>query len=156
MTDERPDDGLPLDELRRAWAAAEPPPPDPDLDQADASTRAAVAWMQAAWSRVEAPVPVAPLALRARRSGWRRWAQPLAAAAGVLLALSAALWLQRSGPAVRPGGVDTETTAQIEGPAPTRPDTDVEVAALAPDRVELRSGPVRLILLTGEDSPQNP
>jgi hypothetical protein len=74
----------------------------------------------------------------------------------VLLALSAAFWLQRSGPGVRPDGVDTETTAQVDGPVAALPDTDVEVAALAPDRVELRSGPVRLILLTGEDSPQNP
>jgi ferric-dicitrate binding protein FerR (iron transport regulator) len=153
MPDARRDEELPLDELRRAWATAEPPRPDAALDAADASTRAAVAWMQAAWNRVEAPAPVVPLALRARRRGWRRWAQPLAAAAGVLVALGAWLALQRIPGGARPGGVDTETTAQVEGPAPALPDTKVEVAALAPDRVELRSGPVRLILLTGEDSP---
>ena len=154
--DPRAPDQPPAD-LRRAWSRLEPPRPDPDLEGSDEPTRAAVEWMRAAWSRLEAPAPVVPLALHRRRSGWRRWAQPLAAAAGVLVALGVWLALQRLEPGVRPDGVDTETTARthVGEPAPVPLDDGVELAALAPDRVELRSGPVRLILLTGEASSQN-
>ena len=155
MPDERLDGSdLPLDELRRAWERLETPRPEPELEDCDPRTRAAVAWMQAAWSRVEAPAPRVPLARPALRP--QPWMLPLAAAAGVLLALAVVFALQRLGVGVRPADVDTPIAAQpaSQGAPAPRPDDAVELAALAPDRVELRSGPVRLILLTGGDSPQ--
>jgi hypothetical protein len=225
---ERDDDDVPLDDLRRAWSQLGAPRPDAELADCDEPTRAAVAWMQVAWSRVQVPQSSsadAELAQRDERTrvalawmqeAWSNVQAPLPsipaeraaasrsavraddgstvshpilrAAAGdatfrnrssgrprnrarlrtALLSLAAAalaalgLWtlLQRSKPGVRPGDVgnavagnDGSEQPAIES-APALAADDVQLAALSPERVELCSGPVCLILLTGEGSPR--
>jgi hypothetical protein len=164
MTERDPldDADLPLDELRRAWSRIEAPSPQDDLAQCDQRTRAAVEWMRNAWSRVEVPEPVLPArSVRFRRA--QRFVLPLAAAAGALVALGIWLALQRFAPGVRPESVSpqiaqqstsAEGTTQEEGSAYLA--TGVEIASLAPDRLEVCSGSVCLILLTPQTSPQTP
>jgi len=248
------DDDLPLDDLRRAWSQLGAPRPDAELDACDEPTRASVAWMQQAWSRVQVPQPASneeDLAHSDERTRaaltWihRAWSnveapqpsipasrsasldeRPLRAVApsstpeqhdavaqraassvqserspsgtvahptlrnatsdaalrssssgnprnrvrlrNALLSLAAAalatlgIWiaLQRSTPGVRPQDVGN---AVAENDVSTHPapelspelaTDDVQLAALSPERVELCSGPVCLILLTGESSPR--
>ena len=164
MTDVDPldDADLPLDELRQAWSRVEPPSVSDDLAQSDARTRAAVEWMRSAWSRVEVPAPVLPTrTLRWHRA--QRFALPLAAAAGALVALGICFALQRFAPGVRPLVVSTEIAQQVTSPEGSAPDegsaflsSGVEVAALAPDRLEVCSGSVCLILLTPESAQKTP
>lgn len=164
-----PPEDLPLDELRRAWSEIGAPRPDAELAQCDEPTRAAVVWMQSAWSSVEVPAPVLPrraLTFSRRQyslSHKQRLIVPLAAAAGALLALGAWLALQRFAPGVRPSAVSPaiahDTTAAEQSPlsaGTTYLATGVEVASLAPDRLEACSGSVCLILLTPRSSPETP
>jgi len=152
---------LPLEDLRRAWARLDAPQSAPELEVCDERTRAAVAWMQKAWGRVEAPAPVVPHTAFRRASP--RWMLPLAAAAGALLALGVWIALQRSTSGVRPEGVSQPSAERTTQPQESAPggasgliEGEVELAALAADRIELRSGPVRLILLTATASPHHP
>ena len=156
------DSDLPLDELRRAWSGVEAPSVPDDLAQSDERTRAAVEWMRSAWSRVEAPAPVFPArVVRFQRA--QRFVLPLAAAAGGLFALGIWFALQRFTTGVRPDVVSPEIAQQTtssEGAAPEEGSTflssGVEVASLAPDRLEVCSGTVCLILLTPESAPKTP
>jgi hypothetical protein len=138
--DESERDALPED-LRRLYARLQPPPLADDIAEADPETARAVRWMQAAWQELEIPAARVPnLARRAPRR-LRRLHFALAAAAGLLLAAGAALWRGLA-------GAPPEPAARLaEGPALPAADR-VEVLAALPDRVELRSGPVRLVLLT--------
>lgn len=131
----------PMDELRAAWGEVEAPPPDRDLSREDDATRRAVAWMQGAWAGVEAPPARVPRrAARVRVGPWS-----LAAAAAVVAALVTAL---------AQGGRDRRLDG---GPSPTpetpvvRTETEppVLVARTAENEIELRSGPVCLVLLAG-------
>jgi hypothetical protein len=139
-------DDLPLDELRRAWRGLEPRLPAEELEESDAKTRASVEWMRAAWSSCEVPEPRVP-ALRPRR--WLRTVVAGLAAAAVLLAL---LRLTKNEPAVQ----HSDPVARFESAEPITPITPENVAgpqlaSLSSDQVELRSGPVRLILMKGRE-----
>jgi hypothetical protein len=159
-----------LEALRAAWEWLEAPEPDRALDEPDEATRAAVEWMRSAWAALEPPpveVP-APSASRVEPSAQRRWPM-LGALAALLAALVAAgLWagLERpaqrgtravvgvlTGPSVEPeasGALEPADELDASSPA-AREDarsSAVQVAALSEDQMELRSGPVRLILLT--------
>ena len=164
MTERDPfeDDDLPLEELRSAWARIDSPLPQDELAQCDERTRAAVEWMRSAWSRVEVPAPVLPVrSVRFHRA--QRFVLPLAVAAGVLVALGVWLALQRFAPGVRPDVVSPEIahrTTPAEQAAPDAGTTylasDIEVASLAPDRLEVCSGSVCLILLTPPSAQKTP
>ncbi len=139
--DENESDALPED-LRRLYASLRPPPLADDAAEADPETARTVQWMRDAWHGLEIPPARVPRVTRRapRRLRRLRFAL-LAAAAGLLLAAGAALWRGLA-------GAPPDPAARLaEGPA--LPDADrVEVLAALPDRVELRSGPVRLVLLT--------
>jgi hypothetical protein len=127
-------------ELRALYARLQPPPLADEPFEADAETVRVVGWMQQAWRGLAVPPARAP-----RRARPRPVRRALAAAALLLVVAGAAFlraWRERT--ATRPerlAGVGTRT----EG---------VEVLAALPDRLELRSGPVRLVLL--EPPPTEP
>jgi len=121
--------------------------PDPLADaagDADPRTARVVAWMRAAWEELEVPPARAPRALR-RRAAPRRLLLLGALAAAALAVLGAALW--RAGPRPLPAhvaqGPVPRAPAEPSAPAPFT----AGVVALPDDRIELRSGPVRLVLL---------
>ncbi|HEX9794911.1 MAG TPA: hypothetical protein VGC54_13095 [Planctomycetota bacterium] len=151
-----------FDALRAAWQRLDAPAPQRRLAAEDESARAAVAWMQRAWEALEAPA--AHLPLRARRRGAsRRFAASMPRLAAAALFLGAALGLALISAAERPGVrsvvVAGGETAPPEAPAtpqrPAAPQTTATPASEAPrverndqpDRVILRSGPVRLTML---------
>lgn len=128
----------PLEELRSAWPSLEAPAPDRELAGEDPLTRRSVAWLQRAWELHEAPAGSPPVALRPRPLlGWA------AAAAVLVLGAAAALWRQEA-----PGepGDAAPAVAQHQ-PEPAPAEEPVVVAVILADRVELQSGPVRLIFL---------
>lgn len=160
-TDAGPD---PLDELRDAWNSLDAPEPADDPVDADPATRAAVEWMRQAWATVEptrepsVPRP-APIL---RPSFARRPLVPLAAA--VLLAgFAALLWWSagddrdetRDAPAVVDVDPPVTKIEEHRVPQPERvpelpvPEYGHQLASLSSNHLEMRSGPVRLILLTG-------
>jgi len=147
---DEPERDLPLDELRGIWRGLEPEPPPEDLAASDPHTRAAVEWMRAAWAGLPVPQPRVPLPGRpARPRHVLRLAAGLAAAAAAL----ALLWptgveqsVQRSDDRARSEAGDTARRASVEAPARLGAEAP-QLASLGPDHVELRSGPVRLILL---------
>jgi len=126
----------PLDALREGWGSLAPA--ELSDEPADAVTLAVRAELRRAWAELERP-PVPPLPaplFRRTRPPVRPW-WPSAAAALLLVAIGAALW--------RSGGPPRGPSAPAgEGP---------RVAALTPDRIELTSGSVRLVLLTKTTTP---
>ncbi|MBL8842950.1 MAG: hypothetical protein JNL90_15635 [Planctomycetes bacterium] len=133
----------PLDALAAAWGAIEPPAPTAPLGAPDATTRAAVDWMARAWqATAEPPAPRLP---------WRLRARPLLRHATPFLATAAALLLW-----VRFAATDL---SRIETP-PAEPlvalSASIPITHVAADRTELRSGRVRLILLTPPEPPPVP
>jgi hypothetical protein len=136
----------PAAELRRLYARLAPPPLADDLDAADAETAHVVGWMRAAYRGLAVPAAEPPRI--AARTTPRRRLRPaplaaLAAAAAVLALGGAALWRALAGgaaPAVEPGPAPRVARGTAE-------ERGIEIRALAPDQVELRSGPVRLVLL---------
>jgi hypothetical protein len=147
MTDEMREGDESLDALRRAFEALPAPPPVRELGSEDDDTRRVVAWMAAAWS-AQAPATSAPPATlrpaalrptalpRRAEFAWR----PLAAAAVVLVLLGGSLLVAhvtRGRVASQPAPPVAQTPA-----APSRPG----IVAAADDHLELRSGPVRMLL----------
>jgi len=133
---------LPPDELRALYRRLQPPPLADDLAAADLETARVVRWMQGAWSGLAPRTPVPSGLTRPRGSVPHvPRARIAAAAAAVLLLAGAVLWRLSS------------TTDQ--GSAPARvaqatagePERSIEVIDVRPDQIELRSGPVRLLLL---------
>ncbi|MSR63978.1 MAG: hypothetical protein EXS08_16260 [Planctomycetes bacterium] len=143
MSDERE----PLDgearELRALYRSLQPPTTADELAEADPGTVRAVEWMRAAYRGLVVP----PCALPRATPRPRRAARPvprvlaLAAAAAALVLGAAALWRRLARPAANPG---PERVAQV--PAPVARE-GVEILSVLPDRLELRCGPVRLVLL---------
>jgi hypothetical protein len=134
----------PLDELAARWRRLEPPDPTAAIDGPDAATRAAIGWMRDAW---RAATPAAPRALpwRLRARLLRRTALPWLAAAAAIVAV--AFLLSRAGdPGRRPTGRPDPVRVAAQEPS-------LRSFACAPDRIELRSGPVRLILFTTTTAP---
>jgi len=155
-----PDDVL--DALARAFRELPAPPPARELDAEDEVTRRAVAWMAAAF-RAQSPASSAPPAAILARTAQpaprreRRTWRPLAAAAAVLVLLGGALLLaehvlhpRTATPRVTPVAQAPETG--IPAPHTTPPDITPPAApasgvvAVAADHLELRSGPVRMLL----------
>ncbi len=162
MTNEprEPDDAL--DALVRAFRELPAPPPARELDAEDEATRRAVAWMAAAFgaqSPASSAPPAAILARTARpapRREHRAW-RPLAAAAAVLVLLGGGLVLADRVLRPRAATPPDAPLAQVppaEIPAPDIAPPDITppaarasgVVAVAEDHLELRSGPVRMLL----------
>ncbi|HEX5009354.1 MAG TPA: hypothetical protein VFY71_03050 [Planctomycetota bacterium] len=166
MSDEprEPDDAL--DALARAFRELPAPAPARELQAEDEGTRRAVAWMAAAW-QAQSPASSAPpaevLARRARPAPLRvqRAWRPLAAAAAVLVLLGGAWMLAgrvlppreaTSLPAVAQGPGAEPPVPAVAPPEPAPPHIAPPVAsasgvvAVAEDHLELRSGPVRMLL----------
>ncbi len=121
--------------LQEAWRALAAPPPHRALADEDGLTRASVDWLHAAYLR--ATPPAAPLVLpRPRRQRRLTLLLPLAAAA-LLLAVGLQEGPGPSAPLVPAHG----------DPAAALAASPVEVLVSRPDRLELRSGAVRLTLL---------
>jgi hypothetical protein len=131
-----PDDPL-RDELARIYRGLRPPPLADAASAADAETARAVLWMQDAWRGLE--VPPARVPLPGRRRARPRLLRPALAAAAAALVLGALALARLLG---RRASEPAPPVAQ--GPADAGA---VEILALQAGRVELRSGPVRLVLL---------
>ena len=142
-------------ELREAWRHLSPPPLPDAIDEADPATAAAVGWMRSAWRTLEAPSAIAvhrpdssssERTEEEQRAGVqrRRVAARLVALAALVLALLGVLW--RALP--RRSATDTIATPVARASA-------VEVLDVRPEQLELRSGPVRLVLVSPADDTQN-
>lgn len=135
MSDER-DDAERVRALRELYRRLTPPAPADELAEADAEAARAVRWMQAAWRGLEVPPAVAPVRrVAVSRSRLVRRALPWLVAAGVL-AGGTALWLRARGPQPAPSPEEHLSAAPVV------------VEDVRADRMELRSGPVRLVLLS--------
>jgi len=141
--------------LTSAWHEQPAPEATPSLAQSDAETRAAVDWLQRSWTQLDAPaLGEVPRALRRRVAqrrapvlAWRRHA----AAAALLLAVGLALRFSASWSTHVP-------RADASPPVAARPSVagGPQLVSAGPGRLELRSGPVRLLLLEPTDSPPLP
>jgi len=145
-----------LEELRSLWRDVRPPAVSDSLDE---ETERAVEWMRAAWNAVEAP----PLPAALERSVPRETTTGWTGAALFLIAASVfVVFALRSpiveGPGSRP--VDDTATNALEHPEGTNPTgTDVEAppfVAMASDRIEMRRGSVRLVLLRQGEGADDP
>ena len=155
-----------LEELRGAWASLEAPAPADDLGETDPRTRQVVEWMREAWSTLEPettptwhrPAPIL-------RPAFRPEVLPRLAAAALVAGLVALLWWGRQGDATIPDSSPDEGPMMAAGgnprpeeqraPEPERvPERSVQAhgvqfASLSSEKIEMRSGSVRLVLLTG-------
>ena len=159
-----PEDFDPLEDLREAWQSLEAPEPADELDAADARTREVVAWLRAAWRTVEpARQPRVPAGASILRPRFGRPALLRLAAAALILALGAAVfWRPGAEAPGRPGEDEPAEPVVADGPGgpvpeviPEQPVPEgrVQLASLSSEHIEMRSGPVRLILLTGDGHP---
>lgn len=152
----------PLELLRAAWQEQSADVPGELLEAQDSATRETVRYLREAWRRsaVEQPVAVPPELLRpAKGAGPLRSVSPWVA----VLSASAAAWLlwlaplgslERSDPGDRVAELDPAVpdsqAPQFRGRARHVADADFTARD---DGIELRSGSVRLILITpGADS----
>lgn len=132
-------------ELRARYRRLEPALPADEAADADPETAQVVRWMQGTWSALDVPNVTAPPARVSRAGATRKVVRRrrlfLAAAAALLLLAGPVLWrvLSSRVEIARPTRV-----AQVPARAPAQ---DVEVLAVRPDQIVLRSGPVRLVLL---------
>jgi len=166
---ERPPDDW-IEELRAAWRDEPAPASDRPLAEEDTQTRLAVEWLRQAWLALPVPVASAPRVVTAAIRPRARWRY--AAAAALLLALGVPLavgaWRRAHRPAAQPAPVATAESAESAGPvatavspeAPAPPVTPAEptapvatIVAIDEHHLELRSGPVRLYLLTDPPPP---
>jgi len=124
----------PLTELRAAWTALDAPAVADDWRDTDPRTRVAVDWMRAAWSEVRPSRPLTPPVRT-----WRTFHPWRAAAAALLVGTALASAIDRGRVAGTPAAESIASSTET-----------ITVAAVEPDRLELISGPVRLILLSPE------
>lgn len=123
-----------LDDLRGAWQRLSPPPAYRGLAEEDALTQAVVAWMRDAWQSVPAP------AARGRLRRWPKAAAALCAAAATLAVAALGIWaLAGAAQRVQPRLESVQAPA-----APPRVAAPVQMLAQTPERLEMRSGAVRL------------
>lgn len=139
----------PLRALADAWAEVAPPAAERELAELDAGTRRAVEHLRRAWRSLEAPASVGAAPLWRARPAPRSFV-PAAAAALLLALLGAAAWLgwsaapaRTSQPPVARGGVPPPQGGELPFGAAAG------VVAVTSDRIEMRAGNVRLVLLTG-------
>lgn len=136
-------------ELRALYRRLAPPPLADDASEADPDTARVVDWMQRAYRGLA--VPPATLPRPALRLAPRRSPRlVLAAAAGLMALAGAALW-RALAPSVAPA--ETPRVARLPTEPPPAPSEAVELLDVRPDRVELRAGTVRLVLLEPPTEP---
>lgn len=145
----------PLHLLTRAFAAAQAPDATPELHGEDETTRASVAWVAAAFDRLQPPAVVLPAARSAAPRPVRRWrlADLRRPAAAALVLLSLALLLRSRPEGTEPGGalVPDATAGRTHS---DDNDTLPRLVAVADDHIELRSGSLRLVLVTTPPVPR--
>lgn len=141
----------PLDALRQAWQHSTPPPLHPEPE--DALTRASVAWCRQSWQQLQPPVVRVPVGLR-RRPRRARLLRPIAAAAAVLV--GALAWYVSVPGGGLPPASSVASAPPAEAPSPSLAEGAADPPPLQTDRVELRRGPVRLILMFPEQLPEGP
>jgi hypothetical protein len=140
--DER-DDRDPLEALRAAWHTVEPADPGSLAEeQLDPATRAVIQRLRRAYA-LAGPEPAA-LPWRIRLALHRRALRRVAVAA-LVLALAALAVREFAKPS---GSQTASESGPIAAEPPTVAEAGVLLASLTPECMELRSGPVRLILLT--------
>jgi len=167
------DDDAPLDELRAAWRSLAPDNPAERVDAPDSETRATLDWLRAAWQATASDAPTAPplqLPWRLRLTAARRRLLPLApwlAAAGLLVALLREFTAPYAAPTAPSRGdlvVDASPDAAPVAAGPTVvhvpdpiafPDV-IPLTAVDAHRMEMRRGPVRLILVLPTALPKTP
>lgn len=162
-----------LSELRSAWKSVEPPELPEEHTELDPQTRNAVEWMRAEWASLEIPEPSVPSEINHEESepllqGWEEKRTlsvalvGLAAAALLFIALRGNL--KRTTPALDP--LPLETTQASPKAVPSLPQEDMateeaastnavqlakaHVSGVGDNHIELRSGPVTLVLVTGK------
>lgn len=164
------DGDLSIDELRALWRAVRAPG---DSGAPAAAECEAVSWMREAWAGVEAP----PLSIAVKRAARKRKAAPdwsvFALAAAALVIAGAALFAplrervetehataSGAGPndgSVSEGGTPSEATEQPgEVVSPGMTVGSSSIVACDPDRIEMRQGSVRLILLRQGEATDGP
>ena len=167
----------PLGDLRRAWREVSAPRPADDAAELDERTRAVVLALRSAWHALPVPAaprdrartPQRPVPAHPPRRAWRdarRGAFRRLAAAAVLLvaALGVALaWRARRGESpVRELPRESVATRPDPEPASSAPPSAsarvarATPAAIGADHLELRSGPVRLLLLDAQEPELEP
>ncbi len=156
----------PLDRLRQAWQAEQPPLPSESLQDADERTQAIVRRLQLAWRAEDAPAPDLPeqaLESALERNGILRTGRPrwtwrvLALAAGLFAAWM--LWrpLAPSDDTSTVASNDSSTPSSAQdssqpnqisaNPPSVPPPAGVTKMSLRRDGFEARSGSVTLVLL---------
>ncbi|GJM22874.1 MAG: hypothetical protein DHS20C15_27890 [Planctomycetota bacterium] len=143
-----------VDVLGAAWREQRAPDATPTLAASDAATRDSVRWMQDSWAQLQAPPVEVPAALRQRVQrgrapvlAWRRHA----AAAALLLSVGLAL---RFGAGWLPPRALVDRGRDLGPSQDVAHDSDrPRLVAAHADHIELRSGPVRLLLVTATESP---
>jgi hypothetical protein len=145
----------PLEEFAAAWRALEPPAVD-DLEATpDPATRASIEWLRAAWQAAAPPAPrELPWSLRMRRTLRRAapWSALVATAAAIVLLLSP---VRHRSPADSPALPPTVPVEQV-AIGPRTPERTPPATEIHADRMEMRSGNVRLILFTSSPPPRAP
>ena len=136
-----------IDDLDGLWQGLRASDATPDLDEASPEIREAVARMRRAWDRLE-PTPALAPSRRAAvaSSGSRRFLKPLArvAAAAAFLAATVLPWTRISRPpADRTGG----PAPVVADASPAKAPDSNPTLRVVEDGIELRSGPVRLVML---------
>lgn len=162
-----------LAELRAAWRTLAPEDPAERLDEPDAATRATLDWLRTAWQASASDAPELRLPWRLRLGAARRRLRPLApwlAAAGLLVALlrevTAPRGATQSGRVPSRGDLVVEASPDVApvAPGPTvvhvpdpiaLPDV-IPLTAVDAQRMEMRRGPVRLILVQPTVQPTAP
>lgn len=140
-------------ELRALYRGLQPPSLADEAADADPETARVVAWMRGAWGELALPQALVPHSVLRPLARRRRARTPVLTAAAVVLTLAgAALWRElgsagRDAAPLRVVQVPEPVTEPVL-PAPSTAPSTVHVLAARPDQFELRSGPVRLVLLT--------
>lgn len=140
------EDGELRAELARLYRGLEPEAPADAIEDADAATRSSVAWLRSAWESLEVPRAAPPAARGLPRPSLRRRVALALVAAALLVGLGQVIWRTRTSqdPGVEPAVVQRESS-----PDSSTSETEIQLASLSSDHIEMRSGPVRLVLYTG-------
>ena len=146
----------PLDSFKDQWQRMDPPSAVRSLEEEDALTQEAVAWMAKGWSQIETPeasIPRRPRALRIRNYS-------MAIAAALLIGVvtfwtsqqnwrekSKALNLVVSAPDPEVQHLSTDSSSAAQPPLPVKEPVAPLLIANTEDQVQVLSGRVRLTML---------
>lgn len=156
MSDEDLD---PIETLRDAWMRLDAPEPSTDLSKCDPETARTVRWLQDAWATVEVPAVPVFRAAPAPKHGRRAAIVAVAAAAAVIaiVAIRASDTGRRlplgRGPA-RDAVAEAKEVRREPDRLPPQPERTAASVAVGEvrDEIALRSGPVRLVLVTATET----